>query len=506
MTQVACVPRMREMETIGAVDRRRALVAVSMALIAGFVTQALFWHAPLGLNWWLLDLLQVGASVWLFRRGPLRPMAWATVAGAILFGASIVLYESEWTLRIALPANVLLLAALPIILRDDVGLGALAGIPKTLVVSLGGAPRAAIDAALLPLDAFDADGRSGLRRALLGLLAGLPVAGVFALLLSADPNFASVLTRLEDKLGTVALFVAYSFVTSAAYVFAHVLHARRDASSIADAPGLGPYRAALSTADAAPSPRVAPLTWYVVMGQVALVFGLFVAANARLLFGGHDLVRAPGTLTYSRYLHAGFYQLLFATILSVCLVLVGHVAMRPRGASAKGAPGGRMAMVLESTLLVLTGVTLASCWQRLQIYQDAYGATYLRLGVAVIELGIFAVLLCTLGKAIFREWNAYGGTVLGSLFGVALMASGLNADAYVARTNLDRAMSGKALDAEYLAGLSPDAAGVLDHPALHKIPALREKLEKTWVKSVRQGDWRSLRGLSHGRLRTLSPS
>jgi hypothetical protein len=227
------------------------------------------------------------------------------------------------------------------------------------------------------------------------------------------------------------------------------------------------------------------------------VFGLFVAANVHHLFGGAALVRAPGSLTYATYLHSGFGELLFATMLSVGLVLVGHALLRPRSQGRiPGAPipGGKLLATVEGTLLVLTGITVVSCWQRLRIYEDAYGASHLRLGVAFVELSVLGVLVLTLGKVLFRRWTGHAGAVLTLGAAVAVFASAMNTDAYVAMRNLDRAMDGKPLDTEYLASLSRDARAALDHPYLKDHPELTTRLEDAYC-AAEEGGVRAFRGL-----------
>jgi hypothetical protein len=158
-------------------------------------------------------------------------------------------------------------------------------------------------------------------------------------------------------------------------------------------------------------------------------------------------------------------------------------------------PGGRGLAALEATLLGLTGITVASCWQRLQIYEDAYGASRLRLGVAVIELAILAVLVVTLAKVLVRRWTGHAGALLALFVGIAVFASSLNADGYVATTNLDRAARGKGLDVDYLASLSVDARAALDHPFVQADPDLYARLQDGFSSSCARTGLRSYRGL-----------
>jgi hypothetical protein len=145
-------------------------------------------------------------------------------------------------------------------------------------------------------------------------------------------------------------------------------------------------------------------------------------------------------------------------------------------------------------LLLLTGITLASCWQRLAIYEDAYGASHLRLGVLFVEVTILGVVLLTLGKVFLRSWRGHAGAVLTFAAVMTVIASGFNADAYVARTNLDRARAGKSLDVEYLASLSGDARSVLSDPLVKADPALAARLEAAFC-GARPRSWRAFRGI-----------
>ena len=160
-------------------------------------------------------------------------------------------------------------------------------------------------------------------------------------------------------------------------------------------------------------------------------------------------------------------------------------------------PGGKLLVALEATLLVLTGITVASCWQRLAIYEDAYGASHLRLGVGVVMFAVLGVLVLTLGKALFRGWAGYGGAVLAFAAAVAVLASAIDADAYVAKVNLDRAAEGQYLDDGYLASLSADAYGVVArHPALYAMGELRADTLQRYCADNGRG-WRAYRGIGN---------
>ncbi|MEO7096878.1 MAG: DUF4153 domain-containing protein, partial [Polyangiales bacterium] len=405
-------------------EERRAPWVLGGVLLLGAATQALFWNAGLGANWFMWDVLMVAATMALLGRRPAKPTAIAAAAVCVLFGLAFVLHRSVFTAVVALPCNVVALAVLPLIVGDDLGFEDLSTLPTRMLATLGRTPSSIARTVCLPADAvsvLDVRARGVAKGAIAGLVLGVPAAGFFALLLAADPGFAATLGRLHARLGAVATFSAYAGISAVVYAFVHALFVRgrrAPSKAIEDAPVTAPYRqdeASFSLAS-----YVSPLTWGLVVGQVAAVFGVFVVVHVDTEFGGHSMVRDRSGLTYASHLHAGFYQLLLATLLSVALVLVGHGLLRTRGKAAlpdasddpRPVPGGVVLSAVESALLVLTGLTLVSCMQRLRLYEEAYGATHLRLGVGFIGIALDGVLLCTLAKAVLRSFRGFGGAAL----------------------------------------------------------------------------------------------
>ena len=489
-------------------EERRAPWVLLGALLLGTGTQGLFWNAGLGANWLAWDVTIVGLTLALLRRPRLKPTATFAALVSVAFAVALVLHRSDFTLVVALPSSVAALSTLPVIVGEDLGFDELVTLPARMCGALGRMPTSFARTVFLPADAvsvLDARGRGLAKGAIGGLVLGLPAAGFFSLLLAADPGFAGALAHVHARLGLAASFAFHAGLTAILYVFAHALYVRTlrekdDAEPIAAA---APYR----KLDSAPSlvSHVTPLTWGLVVAQVGAVFAVFVAVHADTEFGGHSVIVADRSgLTYARHLHAGFYQLLLATLLSVCLVLVGHALLRARlmgttpltpPQEPMPVPGGAMLSLLEAGLLVLTGLTLASCMQRLKLYEEAYGATHQRLAVAFIGLAVAGLLLCALGMAVFRSFRGFAGTAMAAFAACALGASFFDADAYVARTNLDRVSRGAVLDERYLALLSADACAVADHPALAD-GALRARLVRAWAANETPKDVRAFRGFT----------
>jgi hypothetical protein len=227
-----------------------------------------------------------------------------------------------------------------------------------------------------------------------------------------------------------------------------------------------------------------------------IVFAVYVLANVRALFEGHEYLRAAGTVTYAEYVHLGFIQVSLATLLAVACVFGGHLVLRPR-AGARRIAGGWGLVAIELGLLALVGLTLASCVHRLALYGEAYGYTYLRLGVRFLQLGIGGLLALTAARCVARASSGFGSALAWSAVIFTLVAGSVDADGWIARQNVARARAGAPLDTLYLASLSEDAAAALpDLAAIDRDAA--EYLSSSWsdqrLEHAAHG-WRSRRGL-----------
>ena len=136
--------------------------------------------------------------------------------------------------------------------------------------------------------------------------------------------------------------------------------------------------------------------WLVPVLLVDVVFAVFVAAQAAVLFGGHDYVQRTTGLTYAEYVHQGFGQLTVATLL---MFLVVWAASRRVGHD----PGDVLWLRVSLGLLcALTLVVVVSALHRMQLYQEAYGFTQARLVVDVFEGWLGVVVLAVAISGLVR--------------------------------------------------------------------------------------------------------
>ncbi|MET9803508.1 DUF4173 domain-containing protein [Streptomyces sp. NPDC006368] len=201
--------------------------------------------------------------------------------------------------------------------------------------------------------------------------------------------------------------------------------------------------------------------WALPLIVLNLLFAAFNAVQLAVLFGGYGKVLSETGLSYAQYARQGFWQLLWATVLT--LVVIG-LALRwaPRG----GARDRTLVRAVLGTLCLLTLIVVASALRRMDLYVDAYGLTRLRISVAAMELwlGVVIVLIMAAGVLGARRLPLPRAVAVSAAAGV--LAFGLlSPDALVAERNVQRYERTGKIDVGYLDGLSADAV-----PALDRLP------------------------------------
>ncbi|HEX6675770.1 MAG TPA: DUF4153 domain-containing protein [Actinomycetes bacterium] len=214
----------------------------------------------------------------------------------------------------------------------------------------------------------------------------------------------------------------------------------------------------------------------VVLGGLCALFASFAAAQVVALSGGARHVLDTAGLTYAQYARSGFFQLL-----AVAVITLG-VLLALRAVTELATPRRRLAFtVLAELAVALTLVIVVVAIRRLNLYEDAYGLTMLRLYSELFSYWIGVVFLLLgasvagLGRA--RAW------LLGAAAGaglVLLLALNLaNPEAVVARDLLATTHERQRPDTDtgYLvADLGDDAAPAIVAGTAGLDPELRAEL------------------------------
>lgn len=416
--------------------RPRVLAATAGAgVLAGLVLP--FRDAGLGTFLVLVAVVTPGLVV---SRSPWSPYRIGSVALAVALLAQVGLRDADWVALLSVAAAGAVLAPAVVGVRTAAGmLGSWAAVPLAALRGLpwlGRSLRAGRSTGVtVPV----------LRTVVLSLLLVVVFGALFA---SADAVFARWLDALTPDLRADTL-VARVFVAAALGVVslagAYVALNPPAADRLAPKPGRVVGNA---------------FEWLVPVGLVLALYVGFVAAQATALFGGHEYLRATTGLTYAEHVHSGFGQMTVATVLTLAVV-----AVAARKAPRESREDRVLLRSVLGTLGALNLVVVVSALFRMHVYTDAYGATGLRLLVAVFEgwVGLVVLLVLAAGVRLDGWWLPRAALLSGAaaVLGLALV----NPDGYVARRNVALFAETGRLDPAYLAALSDDAV-----PALRELP------------------------------------
>ncbi|MFE2285168.1 DUF4173 domain-containing protein [Streptomyces sp. NPDC059443] len=288
------------------------------------------------------------------------------------------------------------------------------------------------------------------------VLVALVLLGLFGTLFaSADAAFADLLSGLTPDVGGLDGPVRFLLFLLGAVL---AIAAARTAAA--------PSR--WDRIEVAPGKARSRVEWALPLIVLDLLFAGFNAVQLAVLFGGYRKVLEATGLTYSEYARQGFWQLLWATLLTLAVIALA-LRWAPRG----GAGDRRLVRSVLGTLCALTLVVVASALHRMNLYVDAYGLTRLRVSVAGVELwlGLVVVLIMAAG-AFGARWlpRAVAGSAVAAVLAFGLVSP----DGLIAEGNVSRYEQDHKIDLAYFQSLSADAVPGLDRlPEPQRSCALR---------------------------------
>ena len=230
------------------------------------------------------------------------------------------------------------------------------------------------------------------------------------------------------------------------------------------------------------------------LGAIDLLFLVFVIVQFRYLFGGDTLVQVTADLTYAVYARRGFFELVFAVVLVVPVLLAADWLLDGRirrdDLVFRGVAGVQIGLVLAIT---------ASALQRLRLYHASYGLTESRLYALVLLVWMGVMLLWLAATVLRGRRDSFAFGALASGLATVAMLFVANPAEIVARTNVARIAAGAPVrfDVAYANSLSADAVPVLIDalsvlPPDERCPLARNMLRR-WPperqRSIRTWNW-----------------
>jgi hypothetical protein len=295
-----------------------------------------------------------------------------------------------------------------------------------------------------------------------GIAIATPLVVVFgALFMSADAVFAELVgtvLRIDfEQIGThIALFALTAWL-SMGYL--------RGFLTGTELPWLTDRWHAIEDRRAPTRPSLGMTEVAIALAATNLLFLAFVIVQFRYLFGGDALVQITPSLTYADYARRGFFELVFAVVLVVPVLLAADWLLVRRIR--------RDEVVFRSLASVQIGLVLAitaSALQRLRLYHASYGFTESRFYAFVLLVWVGVMLLWLAATVLRGRRDSFAcGALVSGLVTVALLFV-INPDAIIARTNVARMNAGAPVrfDVAYATTLSADAVPVL----IDALPAL----------------------------------
>jgi len=317
-----------------------------------------------------------------------------------------------------------------------------------------------------------------------GVLITIPLLLLFGLLLaSADKIFSDMLGSAFDwlKFDIFDNFIPHTLIImlltwlGAAALWHAMTKSEKQLAVQPDKPLFTPFLGMTETS--------------IALISLNVLFAFFLVVQFRYFFAGSANVSIDG-FTYAEYARRGFFELV-AVALIASVLYFSLASFTKRDTQTKK----RAFSVMGGLLLAQVGVMLISAFQRLRLYEQAYGFTSLRLAAHVFMVFVGLLLLALIIMELTNSFRRLGLVLMLGFLAFALVMVGLNEDALIAQQNLDRAVQGEKLDAAYLVhGLTNDSVPTLfrymDDRELD--PELQEKLQL--VMACRYGYYKEVFG------------
>ncbi len=430
-----------------------------IVILLGWAFDFLFWKKPLGVNFAISVLLCLLTGILLLRADGLRL---ARGSGLLLLPVAFLAAMTFVRLE---PMTVFLSISMVLFLMGVFALTYLSGewIRFSLLDYLFGHLRLFGSMIARPLG-FAAENRreapSGSEQrgsrvwpVLRGIVIALPVIAIFASLLSsADPIFAErfkgfidvfKIKNLPEYIFRLVLILVIAYALAGTFLHA----AQKSAEKVEEKTWGSPFLGFTEST--------------IVLSSVVILFLAFVVIQFQYFFGGQANISIEG-YTYSEYARKGFGELVTVAFFSL-LLLLGLGAITRRETENQRRIFSGLGIGLVGLLIVM----LFAAFQRLVLYEIAYGFSRLRTYTHVFMLWLGLLLVVVVVLEVLRRERAVGLAMALASLGFVVSLSLLNVDAFIVRQNIQRelrsggdqpaAQSRVDLDAQYFLDLSDDA-------------------------------------------------
>ncbi|MFH2037976.1 MAG: DUF4173 domain-containing protein [Chloroflexota bacterium] len=428
-----------------------------IALVLGWLFDFLFWKHTPGINFFIYVILCLVGGYLVLRKDGIKPAtrSWILVIPILFFAVISFLRQEPLSLFLAFVFCLILMGLLAITYTG--GRWSSFGLADYLVAFFHLAAGVLTKPFLFTNEKkqqieenVGANENKNIWPIVRGILIAIPFLATFsALLSSADLVFAQHLDsfiqlfRLE-KLPEYIFRVIYIIIGAYSLVgiFLHAAISSRNEKLIGEEKPLIP-------------PFLGFIESSIILGSVAVLFSAFVVIQFQYFFGGQVNINIDG-YTYAEYARKGFGELIAVAVFSLVLFLgLSGITHRKVALQRKIFSGLGLAVV------ILVGIMLVSAFQRLILYESAYGFSQLRTYTHLFMFWLGLLLVAVVFLEIMNKERKFALAVVLTSLGFAASLALLNVDGFIVRQNVERAIQGQELDAAYLASLSTDSIPAL---------------------------------------------
>ncbi|RDW16249.1 DUF4153 domain-containing protein [Oceanobacillus chungangensis] len=318
------------------------------------------------------------------------------------------------------------------------------------------------------------------KRIVIGLAIGIPLLlVVIVLLMSADAVFEQLVLQLPNFVFQLSFqewifrFILVILITLLFFGVFQVLHIKTKPKPTNN----------FLLPEGRKKIRWDAVTAITVLVMLNAVYLLFATIQLPYFFSDYLL----GGFTYASYARRGFFELLFVTLINWTILISCLKLVNTEGRRTK-----LTLKILYTLIIAVSGIMLASAYQRLSMYEAAYGFTLER----ILAHAFMIYLLVIFAYTFIRVWLEgltllHFYTITALVFYAALNM--MNVEQVIVNNNLDRFEQTGKIDVYYLNTLSSTGLGGLialyeiepDYPELRTILKIRQeeilnKSENTW--------------------------
>lgn len=178
----------------------------------------------------------------------------------------------------------------------------------------------------------------------------------------------------------------------------------------------------------------------VLLSTLNIVYLVFDCIQIKSLL----LHSVSSNINYAEYARQGFFQLLFISLINIVILLISK-----RFEDKKDKSKNRYVQVMSLIMVILTLVIIVSSFLRMNLYENEYGYTFLRLLVYITLITEVILLIPTI-IYIFKPNFKVSKYYFIMIITIYTLINFINVDGIIATRNISRYYEKNDIDIEYL--------------------------------------------------------